>query len=285
VSSLNGFSVRQPTDGLVLAGSRLSGRDWLRGAQRARRLGTLSLAWLCIEGAATTTAGVIAGSTALLANGLDGAIEGLASVTMLWRFSGARTLSASSERRAQQLLAVSFGLLAPYVALAGALSRDARRQVPGRGGPGEARMSKSRGRLRGRVDRWAPGRALLRAADPRMAELADAQPDLDPDRLFDSWPSDLWGALVLQVIGQLLSLAAALVDDRRRVAARMQDEPETAARRERRHECNLLTPNRVKGTLRPEQGAPSPGTNRWREGSFIRLHRSPQASLAQPAGP
>jgi DNA-3-methyladenine glycosylase II len=70
-------------------------------------------------------------------------------------------------------------------------------------------VSKSRGRLRGRVDRWAEGRALLRAADPRMAELVDAQPGLDPDRLFDGWPSDLWGALVLQVIFQQLSLAAA----------------------------------------------------------------------------
>ena len=59
------------------------------------------------------------------------------------------------------------------------------------------------------VDRWAPGRALLRAADPRMAELVNAEPGLDPDRLFDGAPSDLWGALVLQVIGQQLSLAAA----------------------------------------------------------------------------
>jgi DNA-3-methyladenine glycosylase II len=42
-----------------------------------------------------------------------------------------------------------------------------------------------------------------------MAELVDAQPALDPDRLFDHLPSDLWGALVLQVIGQQLSLAAA----------------------------------------------------------------------------
>ena len=42
-----------------------------------------------------------------------------------------------------------------------------------------------------------------------MAELVDAQPVLDPDRLFDGWPSDLWGALVLQVIGQQLSLASA----------------------------------------------------------------------------
>jgi DNA-3-methyladenine glycosylase II len=42
-----------------------------------------------------------------------------------------------------------------------------------------------------------------------MAELVDAEPGLDPDRLFDRLPNDLWGALVLQVIGQQLSLAAA----------------------------------------------------------------------------
>jgi DNA-3-methyladenine glycosylase II len=58
-------------------------------------------------------------------------------------------------------------------------------------------------------DRWAAGRALLREADPRMAELVDATPGLDPDRLFDGLPSDLWGALVTQVVGQQLSLAAA----------------------------------------------------------------------------
>jgi DNA-3-methyladenine glycosylase II len=74
-------------------------------------------------------------------------------------------------------------------------------------------MSQARGPVRGRaragVDRWAAGRALLRSADPRMAELVDAEPGLDPDRLFDRLPNDLWGALVLQVIGQQLSLAAA----------------------------------------------------------------------------
>src|SRR5207244_10795319 len=59
------------------------------------------------------------------------------------------------------------------------------------------------------IDRWASGREALRAADPRMAELIDTDPGLDPDALFDGWPSDLWGALVLQVIGQQLSRAAA----------------------------------------------------------------------------
>jgi DNA-3-methyladenine glycosylase II len=42
-----------------------------------------------------------------------------------------------------------------------------------------------------------------------MAALVEADPGLDPDALFDSWPSDLWGALVLQVVGQQLSTAAA----------------------------------------------------------------------------
>ena len=63
--------------------------------------------------------------------------------------------------------------------------------------------------MRAAVDRWTTGRELLRAADPRLAELVDAEPGLDPDLLFDGLPSDLWGALVLQVIGQQLSLAAA----------------------------------------------------------------------------
>jgi DNA-3-methyladenine glycosylase II len=58
-------------------------------------------------------------------------------------------------------------------------------------------------------DRWEDGRKLLRAADPRIAALVEADPGLNPDLLFDGWPSDLWGALVLQVIGQQLSRAAA----------------------------------------------------------------------------
>ena len=93
-----------------------SGEEWLGAARRARHLASFSLAWLCFEGAATTTAGLLAGSVALIGNGLDGAIEGLASVIVVWRFSGSRTLSATSERRAQQLVALSFFLLAPYIA-------------------------------------------------------------------------------------------------------------------------------------------------------------------------
>jgi 3-methyladenine DNA glycosylase/8-oxoguanine DNA glycosylase len=42
-----------------------------------------------------------------------------------------------------------------------------------------------------------------------MAALVDGEPELDPDGLLGGLPRDLWGALVLQVIGQQLSLAAA----------------------------------------------------------------------------
>jgi DNA-3-methyladenine glycosylase II len=50
---------------------------------------------------------------------------------------------------------------------------------------------------------------VLRAADPRMAALVDADPGLDPDVVFAKWPAELWSSLVAQVIGQQISLAAA----------------------------------------------------------------------------
>ena len=90
--------------------------SWLRLARRARLLSWLSLAWLLVEGSVAIVAGLAAGSIALLGFGLDSAIEGLASVIVIWRFTGSRTLSPHSERRAQKLVAVSFFLLAPYVA-------------------------------------------------------------------------------------------------------------------------------------------------------------------------
>jgi divalent metal cation (Fe/Co/Zn/Cd) transporter len=87
-----------------------------RLAGRARLLSWLSLVWMTIEGAVGVVAGIIAGSVALVGFGIDSAIEGLASVIVIWRFTGGRTHSEAAERRAQQLVAVSFFLLAPYVA-------------------------------------------------------------------------------------------------------------------------------------------------------------------------
>lgn len=90
--------------------------SWLRLARLARILSSLSLAWLCIEGTIGVVAGLAAGSIALVAFGLDSAIEGLASVIVIWRFTGSRTISAAAERPAQKWVAISFYLLAPYVA-------------------------------------------------------------------------------------------------------------------------------------------------------------------------
>src|SRR5919106_4717682 len=58
------------------------------------------------------------------------------------------------------------------------------------------------------ADRWAPARAALRTAEPRMADLIAADPTLDPDIVRDGWPTDLRDALVFHVVGQQLSVAA-----------------------------------------------------------------------------
>jgi len=99
----------------ALAGSP----DWLRLARRARLLSWLTLGWLGLEAGVGVAAAVIAGSAALLGFGLDSGIEALASIIVIWRFTGSRLAGQLSERRAQKLVAVSFWLLAPYIAAEG----------------------------------------------------------------------------------------------------------------------------------------------------------------------
>ncbi len=91
--------------------------EWLRLARRARALSWASLGYMATEGLVGVVAGVVAGSIALIGFGADSAIEGFASVMVVWRFTGSRTLSQNAERKAQKLVAVSFFLLAPYVAV------------------------------------------------------------------------------------------------------------------------------------------------------------------------
>ena len=90
--------------------------QWLCQAQVARRLSWLSLAYMAAEGAVAVSAAVLAGSVALLGFGLDSVIEALASIIVVWRFTGTRTLSHTAERRAQKAVAVTYFLLAPYIA-------------------------------------------------------------------------------------------------------------------------------------------------------------------------
>jgi divalent metal cation (Fe/Co/Zn/Cd) transporter len=95
-------------------GSDPGDRDRL--IRRAKALSWLSLAWMTVEGSVAVTAALVAGSVALLGFGIDSAIEGLASMIVIWRFTGSRRLSDDAEQRAQKAVAVSFFLLAPYIA-------------------------------------------------------------------------------------------------------------------------------------------------------------------------
>lgn len=90
--------------------------QWHRAARWARRLSWISLIWMLAEAAIGLWQGLIVGSIALTGWALGSAVEGLASVIVIWRFTGSRTLSETAERRAQRAVAVSFWLLAPYIA-------------------------------------------------------------------------------------------------------------------------------------------------------------------------
>ena len=95
----------------------VSRAEWLRLARWARWLSWTSLAYMAVEGGVAVAAGLVAGSIALVGFGIDSAIEGFASVVIVWRFTGTRLRSEHAERRAQRLVAIQFFILAPYIAV------------------------------------------------------------------------------------------------------------------------------------------------------------------------
>jgi divalent metal cation (Fe/Co/Zn/Cd) transporter len=88
---------------------------WHRAARHAVLLSWFSLAYMAVEGGVGVWQGLAAGSVALAGWGLASFVEGLASVVVVWRFTGARRLSDTAEHRAQRLVALQFFVLAPYV--------------------------------------------------------------------------------------------------------------------------------------------------------------------------
>jgi divalent metal cation (Fe/Co/Zn/Cd) transporter len=84
---------------------------------RARMLAWLGLGWHVLEAAVAIAAGVAAGSVALVGFGADSLIEAGAGVVIIWLMAGGRPASHRAERRAQQLIAASFVLLAAYVGI------------------------------------------------------------------------------------------------------------------------------------------------------------------------
>src|SRR4051794_28258672 len=89
--------------------------DRLQLERRARLYGWGGNAWHVVEFAIAIGAGVAASSVALVAFGIDSLIEVAAGGVIVWLFSGGRGASESAERRAQQMIAVSFFMLAVFV--------------------------------------------------------------------------------------------------------------------------------------------------------------------------
>ncbi len=87
---------------------------WRDAAARARQLSWASLAWMSVEGVVGLVAGVEANSLSLVVWAASSFVEGLASMTIIWRFTGSRVHSETSERTAQKWVAASFLLLVPY---------------------------------------------------------------------------------------------------------------------------------------------------------------------------
>jgi divalent metal cation (Fe/Co/Zn/Cd) transporter len=84
--------------------------------RRAKLLAWVGMAWHGIEAVVAILAGIAAGSIALIGFGIDSVVEAMAGFVLLWRFAAARHASEGAERSAQKLIAVSFYMLAAYVA-------------------------------------------------------------------------------------------------------------------------------------------------------------------------
>jgi divalent metal cation (Fe/Co/Zn/Cd) transporter len=75
------------------------------------------IAYHVVEFAIPIGAGIAASSIALIGFGADSLIEALAGFVVLWLFTGSRIGSPAAERRAQQLIAATFFVLAAYIAV------------------------------------------------------------------------------------------------------------------------------------------------------------------------
>jgi cation diffusion facilitator family transporter len=80
-----------------------------------------TVTWNVIEAAVATTAGVVAGSVALVGFGVDSGIEVIAASALLWRFrkAGAGATDeehSAAERRALYIVSATFFVLSAYIA-------------------------------------------------------------------------------------------------------------------------------------------------------------------------
>ncbi|MDQ3325091.1 MAG: cation transporter [Actinomycetota bacterium] len=85
----------------------------MRLGRRAKKLAGLSVTYNVIEAVIAITAGLAAGSVALVGFGLDSMVEVSSGLIIVWQFS--HRIPESRERQALRLLAFSFFALAAYV--------------------------------------------------------------------------------------------------------------------------------------------------------------------------
>lgn len=83
--------------------------------RRGRRLEYFTLGWNVAEAAIAISAGVVAGSIALVGFGADSVVESLSSFVLLWRLRS-HEADEHRERLALRLVGVCFLMLAAYVA-------------------------------------------------------------------------------------------------------------------------------------------------------------------------
>lgn len=90
-------------------------RDRLR--RRGLFLAALTIAWNVVEAVVAVSAGIAAGSIALVGFGFDSTIEVLSAVVVVWQFRGELRGGDDEERerRALRLIAIGFFVLATYV--------------------------------------------------------------------------------------------------------------------------------------------------------------------------
>jgi divalent metal cation (Fe/Co/Zn/Cd) transporter len=84
-----------------------------RLGRRARLLAGASVSYNIVEAVVAISAGLVAGSVALIGFGLDSVIEVSSGLIILWQF--AHRMPETRERQALRLMSVAFGLLAFYV--------------------------------------------------------------------------------------------------------------------------------------------------------------------------
>ena len=87
-------------------------------ARRVRWLVAATISYNAVEAAVAITAGTVASSTALLGFGLDSVIEVSSAATVAWQFSARDPARREArERTALRIIAVSFFVLAGYIAV------------------------------------------------------------------------------------------------------------------------------------------------------------------------